>query len=358
MMSATRPVVVESHVEGDVLSDLVRWVSDQVRRQAVRFILLQKGQEQPVDEWLVSEMLDTRSLAVAIHAVGVREAHTLRESLAYWVFSLRGDAPVAASRFPFRVDVGSRWQAVSDSPDERGVTAMLIRHTEHSARLSLGHSRDIVEQYEKLLDQGTNHLSRLLGQAYARIDVLEAREAEAIELRDKLLTVAGDRDIRLEEIKCKNERQKQALQEFAPLGRVFLGKLLGRETASGVGASPGANDPATASVAARLGDDLVDDLIASMTSEQILHMIGVLRPEQTQLFEQIYNLAEARIRRKAGVAAPVPGGSEAAPAPPPSPPPSSPPPPPPPSAPRPTPRAGKRRNEGPPKTPPTEEGPS
>ncbi|MFI5301375.1 MAG: hypothetical protein ACHREM_25090, partial [Polyangiales bacterium] len=298
MMSSGRPVIVESHVEGDVLSDLVHWVTDQVNRRAVRFVLLQTGETQPVDEWFVSEMLDTHSLATAIHAVGVREAHTIRESIAYWVYSLRGDALVAASRFPFRVEVGSRWQqAANDSPNERGVIAMLMRHTEGSSKVSVGYSHKIIEQYEKLLEQGTSHLSRLLEQAYARIDLLETREAGQIEMRDQLMTVVGEREVKLEEVRRKteedrrkDERQKLALKGLAPIGNILMARLLGQ------GQLPGANGPTEA--AARIGDDLIDDLIASMTNDQVAQMLGVLRPEQIALFEQIYDLSNARIHRR------------------------------------------------------------
>jgi hypothetical protein len=347
MMSSGRPVIVESHVEGDVLSDLVHWVSDQVQRRAVRFVLLQTGETQPVDEWFVSEMLDTRSLATAIHAVGVREAHTIRESIAYWVYSLRGDAPVAASRFPFRVEVGSRWQAANDSPNERGVISMLMRHTEGSSKVSLGYSHKIIEQYEKLLEQGTSHLSRLLEQAHARIDLLETREAGQIEMRDNLLAVVGDREVKLEEVRRKSEedrrkdeRQKLALKGLAPIGNVLMARLLGQ------GQLPGANGPAEE--AARIGDDLIDDLIASMTSDQIAHMLGVLRPEQIALFEQIYNLSNARIHRRE-TAGPTSGvAAEAAPQAPP------PPPPPPEEAP---PASAPEPNPAPPKRPQTKKKP-
>ena len=173
------------------------------------------------------------SLAHALHDTGLREAHTLRESVAYGVFAFRSDSSVPAGRFVFRIEAGTDLQGRTVTPDERGLIAMLMQHTESSARLSLGHSREIVDQYQTLLGQGTGHLTRLLEQAYARIRVLEARETEAMNLRDKLQSAAAERAGQLEALKRKDEMRKFALEKLGPMVPIIMAKLLG----SGVGAA-------------------------------------------------------------------------------------------------------------------------
>ena len=112
------------------------------------------------------------------------------------------------------------------------MTAMLMRHTESSARLSLGHSREIVDQYQTLLGQEHTHHTRLLEQAYARIRVLEARETEALELREKLQSHAIERDCQLDALKRKDEMRKFAIEKLGPVIPILMAKLLGAGPAS------------------------------------------------------------------------------------------------------------------------------
>ena len=181
------PASAPSYVvaEGDIVTDLARFVEDQVRRQCVKFVLVQRTGDalHAVNDWLVAEMLDAASLAHAIHATALREAQVLRESVVYRVFSFRADQVDPVAHCTFRADGGSEWLSSAKTPDERGLVAMLMQHTDTSARLSLGHSREIVDQYQTLLTQRQAHDQRLLEQAYARIRVLEEREMESLELR-------------------------------------------------------------------------------------------------------------------------------------------------------------------------------
>ncbi len=135
------------------VSNLALFIEDQVRHQCARIVLAQKvGETQrPVEEWLIAEMLDARSLATEIHGTVLREALVLHElSAAYGVFAFRADSPAHVGRFVFRSEAGTIAAGTSglgsaSKPDERGVLAMLMKHIEMSARISLGHSREIVD---------------------------------------------------------------------------------------------------------------------------------------------------------------------------------------------------------------------
>lgn len=319
--------VLESHMEMDIISDLARWVADQVRRGAERFVLLQRGDShQVVDEWLADEMDTVHTLAYAIHATGVREAQTSREPVSFIIFSMRPGSSSAASRYSFRVEMSGSGRA-SGSADEKGILALMMSHTEMAARLSLGNARDIVEQYQKLLDQSTKHLTLTLEQAHARIRVLEARENEWLDLREKLLSVAADRDIRIEEVKGKFALQEKAIEKLGPITIAGLTKLLGSATvaALGLGGAPaneaaaegapgGATAPPPPDPEATTIADLLGALIASMTKDQMERLFGVLRPDQLQVFLKIYELSEARTQRKSTTASPGATAESAAPA--------------------------------------------
>ena len=306
MATILQPVAANAHVESDVLSDLTRFIEDQVRRQSDRFVLAQRAGDalQTVNEWLAAEMLDARSLAHVIYGAGLREAQALREAVSYGVFAFRADTPGPVGRFVFRIEAGSGWLAQADTPDERGLMAMLMRHTDSSARLSLGHSREIVDQYQTLLTQQQAHDQRLLEQAYARIRALEARESEALELHEKLQSHTAERDAQLEALRRKDEMRKFALEKLGPIVPIMVAKLLGGAPANETSVPPSV--AAAARVAsAHVGDELVDRLVQSLTPTQLGEVARLLTPEQLAIFGQLYDLVEARIRRAAGASAPT-----------------------------------------------------
>jgi hypothetical protein len=314
MTAAISPVPVTSHVESDVVSDLTRFIEDQARRQCARIVLAQKVGEthHTVNEWMLAEMLDARSLAHAVYGTGLREAHTLRESVTYGVFAFRPESLAPVGRLVFRIEAGTGgWLGSADTPDERGITSMLMRHTESSARLSLGHSREIVDQYQTLLTQEHTHHTRLLEQAYARIRVLEAREAEALELRDKLQSHSIEREFQLDALRRKDEMRKFAIDKLGPVVPILMAKLLGGgsdgERATGAWAAGAAG--ATAAAGARVGDELVDRFVQSLTPDQLGGVARLLTHEQLAIFTQLYEVTEARIRRSESTASNENGAS-------------------------------------------------
>jgi hypothetical protein len=290
MMTASISPVPVSHVESDIVTDLTRFIDDQGRRGCTRVVLAQKVGEthQTVNEWRLEEMLDARSLAHVLHATGLREAQTLRESITYGVFAFRADSPAPVGRIVFRIDTGTGgWLGSADTPDERGITAMLMRHTESSARLSLGHSREIVDQYQTLLGTEHTHHTRLLEQAYARIRVLEGRESEALELREKLQSHSFEREAQVDALKRKDEMRKFAIEKLGPVIPIVISKLLGGAPASGNAAASWAAGVASAAAS----------FVQSLTPDQLGGVARLLTEEQLAIFSQLYQIAEARLQR-------------------------------------------------------------
>jgi hypothetical protein len=274
---------VPGHVESDPISELARWIPDQLRKRASRFVLAQRvgdSAHHTVDEWTTAELTDANALAEVIYGTAVRDAQALKTSLAYGVFALRDDRPEPISRMYLRVDAGTGWMQSTDPPDERGVTAMLMRHTEASARLSIGHSRGILDQYERLLEQNTAHHMRLLEQAYARITALEAREIEALELREKLQSIAREREVELAQLARRSELRLFAVDKLSQLAPLILAKL-----------GPAGERPGSSTVGAI---EVLEQLIVSITPEQFPQIVAVLRPEQVAMLAHLYDIVEAR----------------------------------------------------------------
>jgi hypothetical protein len=283
---------VPSHVESDIVAELARWLADQATKAVARVVLAQKlgdSSHHAVDEWTTAELVDPHALAEVIYGAAVREAQTLRTSVAYGVFALRSDRSDPVGRYLFRIDAGgSGWLQGSETPDERGITAMFMRHHEAAVRLSLGHSRGILDQYERLIEQANAQNSRLLEQAYARIAALEAREIEALELRDKLQSMARERELDLAQLQRRDQMRMFAMEKISQFAPALLAKLglrgdgsLPRESISGgtVGVDP---------------FEVIEQLIVSLTSEQFAQMTAILQPGQLALLSTIFEIVEAR----------------------------------------------------------------
>jgi hypothetical protein len=280
---------------GDTISDLARWITEQVLKHVARIVLAQRtgAANQVIDEWTLAELVDAGALAQVIYAAAVRDAQALRVSLAYGVFAIRSDRPDPVGCFGFRIECGAGWLQPSDSPDERGVMAMLMRHSEASARLSLGHSRGILDQYEHLISQNTAHHQQLLNQAYQRIAALEAREMEALELRNKLQSMARERELELKKLEQSTQMRMFAMDR---LGR-YLPLLLGR---LGLAATGGAG----ADIGAAGTIEVLEQLISSITQEQLAQLAALLRPEQRAMLAHLYDVLEARHKTAAADAPP------------------------------------------------------
>lgn len=85
---------VPGHVESDPISELARWIPEQIRKRASRFVLAQRvgdSAHHTVDEWTTAELTDANALAEVIYGTAVRDAQALKTSLAYGVFALRDD---------------------------------------------------------------------------------------------------------------------------------------------------------------------------------------------------------------------------------------------------------------------------
>jgi hypothetical protein len=305
MATVIHPDSAPIYVAAENVADVVRFIEDQVRRHCVRFVLVQRtGDElQTVNDWLVAEMLDAATLAHAIHGTALREAQVLRESVVYRVFAFRADQVNPVARCSFRADGGSEWLSSGRTPDERGLVAMLMQHTDTSARLSLGHSREIVDQYQTLLTQREAHDQRLLEQAYARIRVLEAREMDSLELREKLQSHAAEREAQLDSLRRQDEMRKFAMEKLGPVVPILMAKLLGASPANETSGTKVAAAVGAASVA-QVGDELVDRLMQSLTPAQLGEVARLLTPEQLALFGELYELAEARIQRNRAASSP------------------------------------------------------
>jgi hypothetical protein len=319
MNAKISPLFVTGHVEStDTVSEIERFIEEQMRHQCARFLLAQRGETfHPLNDWLVEEMVDARSLAMKIHGEALREANEVRESSVYGVFAFHANSTVPVGRTLFRIEVESSGLAATNKPDDKGVIAMLMGHADSFARLSLGNSRETVEQYHALLAKEHEQSTRMLDRANARIRVLEEREVEFLELREKFQMHVLEQSLVLEEQRGINESRKRsddrkddmrkfAMERLAPLLPFVVAKLTGganpaNETA-GASAAGAGSAPVAAATAGNIGDQLVDGLVETMTPDQAKEIASLLTPQQQVLFIQLYEMSLGRLQQKYGAA--------------------------------------------------------
>jgi hypothetical protein len=306
-----------TQIENDVVAGLARWIAEQISKLASKAILVQRlgdNSHQTVGEFdFRGDPLDTHALAEVIYGTGLREAHTLRSSLTYVVLSVRADGDAWIGRYVFRVDVaaGAGWLHQTDIPAERALIGMLMSHADTSARLSLGHSQSILEQYRSLLEQANANSARLLAQAQARINTLEARELEALELRDKLQSLSREREMQSEELKRRHELRMSALEKVggvAPLIFPQLARAIGGGTAEpspAPDAKPPVGDPPK-SAPQDEAFTLLQQFIASLSDKQFQSLTAVLDLSQIQTLSRLYDIIEVARTAAASAAPNVP----------------------------------------------------
>jgi hypothetical protein len=360
MMSPSTPFSNVVHgpaatVETDVLADLARWIRDRRTQGCVRVLLAQRVTEvthHTVEDWEVTHLDDAAALAQVIYSTGVREAQAVRSAFAYCVFALRGDRGEPSGRFLFRIDARQGWGDLAPAgvTDERTeIIRLLMGHADVSARLSLGHSRGILDQYERLIEQGNTQQTRLLDQAQKRIAELEAREQEGLELRNKLESFAHQREVELTRVRERNETLRFGIKQLGTAAPVVLaafglgdlpGKLDAPAPAAG-SASPAPRSPAPAAeretaptsgspapaaqeeaapgpvaqedAAPASVENLVARFFNSLSDKQALTFGAILRPDQRMILAQLHQLAQAAQADEEAAASAIPAGAVPAP---------------------------------------------
>jgi hypothetical protein len=144
---------------------------EQSREGCTRIVLQQRMHdvEQLVREWTLDPVADPEILAGEVLRAATSEGKLLRGPTLYGVFSHRPGAESHSDRKFFRVEgTGGELDSLfreGTEIDSRSMVAQMLRHSEASARITLGQTLEIVEHYRAIVERQS-----------ARIAELEARE--------------------------------------------------------------------------------------------------------------------------------------------------------------------------------------
>ena len=166
------------------------------------------------------------------------------------------------------VDGGSKSTAIATldatlEDDERaqraGVVGLLMKHTHASAQLALGHTVDIVRHYKEESDRKD-----------ARIRELEERQTAVLKMYEELLSAKHERELEMLKAQNAEKRKDHMLEKLDMVIPIAMAKVM-----------PASKTPA-------LGEELMRQLLKSLSREQMGALTQHLSPEQAALIHEIY----------------------------------------------------------------------
>jgi hypothetical protein len=266
---------MNDRIQAQELVELTRWLQRQVDEKRSRVVLRQRSStgDQRVREWRLGEQIASE-LATTIYAGAVEDAKNQRGTIQYGLFAYVDGQKSHADRLLFCIenpdakrtalatlDPGSEFE--DDGGIDRGqkgqLVGLLMRHTHASAQLALGHTIDIVRHYKEESDRKD-----------ARICELEERHEKVLTMYEELLSMKHQREMETLRAQNSERRKDHLLDKLDMLIPIAMSKVI-----------PAAKTPA-------LGEELMRQLLKSLTRGQLSALVGHLSPEQAALIHEIY----------------------------------------------------------------------
>ncbi|HEY1693080.1 MAG TPA: hypothetical protein VGG39_13020 [Polyangiaceae bacterium] len=256
---------------GTELVALTRWLQKQVGEKRSRVVLRQRiedGANQLVREWRLADIVPSE-LATAIYERAIEDATQQRGPVQYGLFAYAEGQKSYVDRTFLNVDAPKTSTAIATldattfDDDERaqraGVVGMLMKHTHASAQLALGQTVDIVRHYKEESERKD-----------ARIRELEERQTAVLQMYEELLSAKHERELEMLKAQNSEKRKDHLLDKLDMLVPIAMSKIL-----------PASKTPA-------LGEELMRQLLKSLSRDQLSALVSHLSPEQAALIHEIY----------------------------------------------------------------------
>jgi hypothetical protein len=258
---------------GAELVALTRWLQKQVSEKRARVVLRQRiqgGENQLVREWRLADIVAS-DLATAVYERAIEDATQQRGAVQYGLFSYAEGQKNYVDRTFLNVESGPTKEKPSTAittldtleDDERaqrvGVVGLLMKHTHASAQLALGSTVDIVRHYKEESDRKD-----------ARIRELEERQTAVLRMYEELLSAKHERELEMLKAQNSEKRKDHMLEKLDMVIPIAMAKVM-----------PASKTPA-------LGEELMRQLLKSLSREQLGALTSHLRPEQAALIHEIY----------------------------------------------------------------------
>jgi hypothetical protein len=266
------PIREQSRDSAASEEEVHRWLRRQVAEGCQAIVLRQTTDhsEQQIRGWELNESTDLGGLAERIYAYAVEDGrHFAPGTAMYGLLSYRANESAIVERMFIRLPGSAAALATrverTESPELAGVVAQLMRHNEIATKVAIGQTADIIQQYQRMLEARDR-----------RIEELEARHNEVLELHEKLLSMQHQRE--LDRLRAQRDERRQEFfrEKLDMLAPVLVSKFMG----GGAQGGPAKN--------AVLGEEMIRQFLKSLRPDQFDRLMGGLDPEQAALIGQIY----------------------------------------------------------------------
>jgi len=251
---------------------VARWLQKQVNEKRTRVVLRQRvgTGDQLVREWRLAD-INPSELATAIHERALEDAAHQAGPVQYGLFAYVDGQKSYVDRTFLTIENDTAGRPItalatlnaSLDDDERaqraGVVGLLMKHTHASAQLALGHTVDIVRHYKEESDRKD-----------ARISELEERQTAVLRMYEELLSAKHERELEMLKAQNSEKRKDHLLDKLDMLVPIAMSKIL-----------PASKTPA-------LGEELMRQLLKSLSRDQLSALVSHLSPEQAALIHEIY----------------------------------------------------------------------
>jgi hypothetical protein len=258
---------------GAELIVLTRWLQKQVGEKRARVVLRQRIEagDQLVREWRLADIVPSE-LATAIYERALEDATQQRGAVQYGLFAYAEGQKSYVDRTFLNVESGPAKDKPSTAiatldasleDDERaqraGVVGLLMKHTHASVQLSLGSTVDIVRHYKEESERKDT-----------RIRELEERQTAVLRMYEELLSAKHERELEMLKAQNSEKRKDHMLEKLDMVIPIAMAKVM-----------PASKTPA-------LGEELMRQLLKSLSREQLAAVVSHLSPEQGAIIHEIY----------------------------------------------------------------------
>jgi len=261
------------------------------QRRACRFTLRHVGlggRSGVVSEVEAVEGASREELAREIYDQAAGDVSTIGGVQKYVVLAY-GDEGRSCGRYAMRLrgddDLDVDGAEPSEPPTSEGFLSQTMRHKEAMFRLSTQATAALIQDL-----RGENRQLR------ERIETLEKRHDEVMQLREKLRGEDADRTVQHQIVTAQLAREETILGKVMLLAPIVVNKLAGKNVLP----APEASEVALAS------------FMESLSKEQMETFVGTLKPEQQAVIFSMYEKARTLLDKQSAASAQPTAGANGA----------------------------------------------
>jgi len=249
------------------VDSLCEWIKGAFQRaQVASFSLGQRsaadGTLSAISSW-AAEDFDKydgpEGLSQNIMEEAYRDAQTQRGTTRYVVQAFKEGESAHFAKHSFRLD--GALERTSDDEDsypatEKGVLALMIKHTEFSVR-----------SLQQGFDQMMRSMGGQIGELHRQNNKMAAMQYQVLDLQQAMMDRQAERELAVREQDAKDKRKQQIFEKVLILLPVIIQKLLGKKGADSI-----------------LAEEQIGSLIDSISPDQMATLVGAFTDEQRIAF--------------------------------------------------------------------------